>query len=135
MTEVSVWRSVLKLCDLLSVIFYRSIKYDGCGDLAVAVILVASVTDAHGWKQMPGAPVNVIEIAQKYAYILHRRLNRAAVEHRIIVLLVAFAVGKGEFLRTLLCLFVAQEKLFAVFGELLGSNLLTLREDCFNASL
>ena len=134
MTEVSVWRSVLKLCDLLSVIFYRSIEYDGRSGLAIAVVLVASVTDAHG-RQLPRTPVDVVEIAQKYVYVLRCRFNRTAVEHRFIVLFVAFAVGKGEFLRTPPCLFVAQEKLFAVFCELLVSNLLALRENGFDASL
>lgn len=70
-TEVSAGRSVLKLRDLLATIFYRRIKCNGGSGFAVAVVLVASVTDSHG-RELPNAPIDVVEITQKYADVLNR---------------------------------------------------------------
>lgn len=106
MAKVSAWCSVLELRDLLASVFYRGVKSEGGSNLAVAVVLVASVTDSHG-RELPNAPVNVVEIAQKYAYILHRRLNHTAVEYSLVVIFVTLAIGKGEFPRMLLGPFVA----------------------------
>ena len=71
MTEVSAWHSVLELRDLLASVFYRGVKSEGGSNLAVAVVLVASVTDSQG-RELPNAPVNVVEITQKYADVLNR---------------------------------------------------------------
>ena len=71
MAKVSAWCSVLELRDLLASVFYRGVKSEGGSSLAVAVVLVASVTDSHG-RELPNAPVNVVEITQKYADVLNR---------------------------------------------------------------
>ena len=71
MTKVSAWRSVLELRDLLATIFYGRIKCNGGSSFAIAVVLVASVADSHG-RKLPNAPIDVVEIAQKYADILNR---------------------------------------------------------------
>lgn len=71
MAKVSAWCSVLKLRDLLATIFYGRIKCNGGSSLAIAVVLVASVADSHG-REPPNAPVNVVEITQKYADVLNR---------------------------------------------------------------
>lgn len=134
MAKVSAWCSVLELRDLLASVFYRGVKSEGGSSLAVAVVLVASVADSHR-RKLPYSPVDVVEIAQKCAYILHRRLNRAAVEYCLVILFVTLAVGEGEFLRTLFCLLVAHKELLAVFKKLLVGDFLALREDSFDASL
>ena len=109
MTKVSAWRSVLELRDLLATIFYGRIKCNGGSSLAIAVVLVASVTDSHG-RELPNAPVNVIEITQKYADILGRRLNCATIEYRLVGLFVTFAIGNGKFFGALFGLFITHKK-------------------------
>ena len=65
MAKVSAWCSVLELRDLLASVFYRGVKSEGGSNLAVAVVLVASVTDSHG-RELPNAPVNVV-----FKWVIH----------------------------------------------------------------
>ena len=131
---MSVRRSILKLCNLFATIFYWPVELNRSCRLAVAVILVAAVADGHG-REPPHAPVDVVEVTQQYADVLNRCLHHVTFKHCVIFIFVTFAVGKGELLRALLCLFVANKELLAVFSKLLVSDLLTLREDGFDATL
>lgn len=131
---MSARRSILEPCNLFATIFYRSIELNSSGRLAVAVILVAAVADGHG-RELPHAPVDVVEVTQQYADVLNRCLHHVTFKHGVIFLFMTLAIGHGELLGALLCLFVAQKQLFAILGKLLLSDLLTLREDGINATL
>ena len=131
---MSARRSILELCNPSASIFYRPVELNSSGRFPVAVILVAAVADGHG-RELPHAPVDVVEITQQCADVLNRCLHNVTIKHCVIFLFMTFAIGHGELLRALLCLLMAQKKLFAILGKLLVSDLLTLREDGFDATL
>lgn len=131
---MSARRSILELCNLFSTIFYRPIELNSSGRLAVTIILVAAVADGHG-RELPNAPVDVVEVTQQCSDFLNRCLHHVAIKHCVIFFFMTLAVGHGELLRALLCLFMAQKQLLAILGKLLFSDLLTLREDGINATL
>lgn len=131
---MSARRSILELCNLFATIFYRSVELNSSGRFPVTIILVAAVADGHG-RELPHAPVDVVEVAQQCADVLKRCLHHVTVKHCVIFLFMTFAVGHGELLRALLRLLMAQKQLFAILGKLLLSDLLTLREDGINATL
>ena len=131
---MSARRSILKLCNLFATIFYRPVELNRSSRLAVAVILVATVADGHG-RELPHAPVDVVEVTQQCADVINRCLHHVTIKHCVIFLFMTFAVDHGELLRALLCLLMAQKQLLAVFSKLLVSDLLTLREDGFDATL
>ena len=131
---MSARRSILELRNLCATIFYRPVELNSSGRFSVTIILVAAVADGHG-RELPHAPVDVVEVAQQYADVLNRCLNHVTVKHGVIFLFMTLAIGHGELLRALLCLLMAQKQLLAILGKLLLSDLLTLREDGINATL
>lgn len=131
---MSARRSILEPCNLFATIFYRSIELNSSGRLAVTIILVAAVADGHG-REFPNAPVDVVEVTQQCADVLNRCLHHVTVKHGVIFFFIALVVGNGDFLGAQHCLFVAQAKLFAVFGKILVTNLLAFSEDGVNATL
>lgn len=131
---MSARRSILESCNLFASIFYRPIELNSSGRFPVTIILVAAVADGHR-RELPHAPVDVVEVTQQCADVLNRCFHHVTVKHCVIFLFMTFAIGHGELLRALLRLFIAQKQLFAILGKLLLSDLLTLREDGLDASL
>ena len=101
---MSARRSILELRNLCATIFYRPVELNSSGRLAVAVRLVATVADGHG-RELPHAPVDVVEVTQQYADVLNRCLHNVTIKHCVIFLFMTLAIGHGELLRALLCLF------------------------------
>ena len=131
---MSARRSILELRNLCATRFYRPVELNSSGRFSVTIILVAAVADGHG-REPPHAPVDVVEVAQQYADVLNRCLNHVTAKHCVRLLFMTFAIGHGELLRALLCLLMAQKQLLSILGKLLVSDLLTLREDGFDAAL
>lgn len=131
---MSARRSILELCNLFTTIFDRPVELNSGGKLAVTVVLIADVAYGHA-RQLPCAPVDAVEVAKQRADAFDRCLHGIAIEHCLIFFLVTLVVGNGDFLGAQLCLFVAQEELFAVFGKVLVTNFFAFGEDGVNATL